>query len=258
MTEMFGDNDQQPKVEIKVNEDGSFVVGDKFFKDAHALAEAKAHADAHIKQIQNENKVFRDKVDGARSTEELFAEFERKITPHRETQVEQQEQHRETQAIDQEKLEELINQKVQERIAGIKNDSDIQTKAQALAQNAKKVRETLIRELGSEQEARQAWEAYKASPGFDSALAEQQMFKTPEDLATVVLARVGKPKLVDFSNTKPDLRTEARSPVTQPGWSHYKKLMLETPKEYYSPKVQVELKQATEAWRSAGKDFYSN
>lgn len=261
MTELFGDQPKETtQPEVKINEDGSVVIGDKFYKDQAALAEAYAHANAHIAQIQSENKAFREKLEGAKSTEEMFAEFDKRLQqPQRqpESNVENTGQEG-AKTLSQEEIDALVESKVKAQLEAARGNQEVETRAQKMADNAKKLRNFLIESMGSVEEAQKAWEDYKRSPSYDKELAEQQMFRSPEDLATVILAKAGKPKTVDFSQVPVERRPVTDTPVRTPGWSHYKKLMIEKPSVYWSPSVQQELREATQQWRSAGKNFYEN
>lgn len=71
MADFFGETDDN---EVDPNKDylAELVGEGKKFKDERELARAKAEADAHIRRIEAENQAFREKLQQAKSVEELM------------------------------------------------------------------------------------------------------------------------------------------------------------------------------------------
>lgn len=71
MTELFKKADKPSediKIEVKKNEDGSFDIGGKHYKDTDALLESKVHADKHIETVLSEKRRLEQDVLAAKES----------------------------------------------------------------------------------------------------------------------------------------------------------------------------------------------
>ncbi len=76
--DLFDQKGDKPPVAVK-NEDGSFTIGDKTYKDDNALMESKVHADRHINVLTNEKRVVETELTQAQENYKKVSSVEGKI-----------------------------------------------------------------------------------------------------------------------------------------------------------------------------------
>ncbi len=76
--DLFDQKGDKPPVAVK-NEDGSFTIGDKTYKDVDALMESKVHADRHINVLTNEKRVVETELTQAQENYKKVSSVEGKI-----------------------------------------------------------------------------------------------------------------------------------------------------------------------------------
>lgn len=109
--DVFANNSTDPKVtDAPTNNENLFdtLVGEgKKFKDAQALAKAKAESDAFIEQLKEENANLREQTKQIKSTEEIVAAIKKELHSASESSREQT-----APELDMDKISELVQQQL--------------------------------------------------------------------------------------------------------------------------------------------------
>lgn len=265
MTDLFNgvDTNTESKKEVNTpevnkNEDGSIVIGDKFYKDVDALINSKVASDEHINLIQNENKVHKEEINTLRtdskSANELGMNLEERIKQLKkssgnddlEPEYDVNDHKQSPPAFDREAIIKDIKSELQQD----------QTKQIELMENTRRIERQLVEDYGNEDLARKAFKAYKDSDIYDQDVVDSYTRTKPESLVKLI-ETVAPVKVVSFGKT-PTIRRSSNTSITNiKGWSHYKKIMIEQPNKYKSVELQRELKDAIGASKAASIDFYT-
>lgn len=244
MTELFEGKDQEPKV-VK-NEDGSFVIGSKKYKDIDALLNSKVEADRHIGLLEEEGKENRTMLQQREEELTLLKKLDERLhreTPRREEIDEdldyERPGQREPQQANLSDPDEIVD-KVTKRL------EDNATKQRLRDQfdlNKRQVSDAIVEAFaGDEDEAREAFEVYKKSADYDEDIFNSMMLKQPQKLAKEIVASKDPSAVANYGNVPTSRPKSTKNMGDSKGWSYFKKLLNENRRQYYTPEVQQELR----------------
>lgn len=234
--------EQAEKNKVTKNEDGSFTLNGKHYKDVDALLEAKIKADEHIDIIQGENKALFEQNRSLAAQAELIQSLQNRLDtwsakPQDVPKQQEGEFHR--QQPQQSPVKAALDPqytRLQEEVEGLKKSLSQGTRA---AQEDK-IKGQLVAELGKEGAIR-AWNQFRSSSEFDESQYIQDVLKRPN---TVLAAIKG------FSSQAPSgyAPSGGNRPGNQGGnqgakpWSFYKNLMLTDPKRYKTVEIARQMR----------------
>lgn len=186
-------DNQAGEVKAIKNEDGSYTVGDKHYKDEETLLQSRIHADKHIDTLQQELKALREQAKQTEATKGVMEKLLSEITVlkaggggGRGNQDDNQDDPNDAGKRNQQPqdIDKLIDQKVQERLQSV-NDKMTE------AERKSKFKEALIDEFGSKDAAKAALDKYSQLEGFDEDIFAISWAKNPNGMAKQIKQVVG-------------------------------------------------------------------
>ncbi len=221
MPSVFGSN-QTPESESVLDQ----LVGDgKKFKDVESLAKGKAASDAHIVNLETQNRELMEELQKRTKAEEqvnrLLAESQAKETSG---------EGRTSPSINKEELAELVRNTVQ--------NTNNEAKAEA---NLQKANDHLVKLYG--EKASEVFKNKARELGLQSDFLEDVARKSPEAFMNILgisASGTSAPTVTKGSVNTESLshQNEGSAPSTGT-WAHYEKLRRDKPSEYWTPKVQA-------------------
>jgi hypothetical protein len=201
MDDLFKGKDKQP--EIVKNEDGSYTIGGKHYKDVDALLNKAAHADRHIetvlaekrqmeeraKQLESGSSDFKslqDKMDALLNSNRHASFFEEETDKEKEKNVTQENR----QTYSPEELSAVIEASVQKAV------KPLQDKLEATEVKSKEdqFRKGLLDVYGTEDAVVEAMDKFRKSSGLTPELIKELVKHNPAGTTTLVTNTVPKPK----------------------------------------------------------------
>lgn len=214
----------------------------KFGGDLDALKKAKAHADAHIKNLEKEQAELRKELETRLSLEQFRDEILSSKTPSSNSGNHPGENEQVDEAFSRDDVARLVKETInQERTVAEKNH------------NRALVAEGLQKAWGSNFQSRLAQRAQELG------MTREQFNELASSSPQGFLAMVNPTSSSQVPNVSPpaaDRRPSAGNQSTQT-LEHFKKMRKEDPSRYWSPQVQKQIHRLeTEAARR-GEAFYS-
>ena len=240
------EEESKEKNKVTKNEDGSFSLNGKHYKDVDALLEAKIKADEHIDIIQGENKALFEQNRSLAAQAELIQSLQNRLDtwskPQEQPKQQQQQQegefHQRQQQSQQPSRPALDPQytKLQDEVEGLKKTLSQGTRA---AQE-EKIKTQLVAELGKEGAIR-AWNQFKSSSEFEESQYVQDVLKRPNTVFAAIkgFASQAQSGYTPSGGNRPG--NQGGSQGAKP-WSHYKQLMLTDPKRYKTPEIARQMR----------------
>lgn len=243
MTEIFNDKDQE--VKVTKNEDGSFQIGDKKYKDVDALLRSKVEADNHIRLVEQESREKNSLLSQREEELKLLKQLDERLQqrPKRESENEEDEndmwkdsrpREQEQPKFDPDEIADSVYKKIEERTAKERQRDQFEANKQAVS-------DAIVEAFdGDEDAAREAFQSYKKSEDYDEDIFNSMMLKRPKTLAKLIASSSNPDAIVNFGSTpskRPAMKTDATGVR---GWSHWKELLKseEGRRKYYTPETQ--------------------
>lgn len=214
----------------------------KFGNNLDALKKAKAHSDAHIKNLEREQADLRKELETRLSLEQFRDELLSSKTPSSNSQNHPEENEQVAESVSRDEISKLVKETInQERTVAEKNHN------RALVADG----------------LQKAW-----GPNFQSRLAQraQELGMTREQFNELAssspqgfLAMVNPTSPASVPSVSPptsDRRASVGNQSTQT-LEHYKKMRKEDPSRYWSPQVQKQIHRLETEAASRGESFYS-
>jgi hypothetical protein len=245
--DLFGAQ-RAPATEVTPEVDLSEVEA-KFGNDLDALKKAKAHSDAHIKNLEREQAELRKELETRLSLEQFRDEIISSKTPSSNSgnQPEENEQvaesvSSESRRLSRDDVARLVKETInQERTVAEKN------------RNRALVAEGLQKAWGSNFQSRLAQRAEELG------MTREQFNELASASPAGFLAMVNPTPTSQVPNVSPpaaDRRPSAGNQSTQT-LEHYKKMRKEDPSRYWSPQVQKQIHRLETEAAARGEAFYS-
>lgn len=208
------------------------LVGEgKRYRDPKELAKSKAHADAHIEQLQAELAGLRQELKTRTAVEDFLKRGAQPVVPSTPQTDEEEEGNTATpQGIKPEDIEKLLETKLQEREKKLAED-----------RNFALVKDTLKQKFGPQfgQKLQEVVNKFGVTQEYVNHLAKTQ--------PKLLLGMIGEPAQNQQGNlfAPPDNAINTAAFGNQPSngkdWNYYEKMRKENPNEYWTPRVQNEM-----------------
>ncbi len=198
----------------------------KFGNDLDALKKAKAHSDAHIKNLEREQAELRKELETRLSLEQFRDEILSSKTPSSNSENHPEENEQVDESISRDDVARLVKETInQERTVAEKN------------RNSAIVAEGLQKAWGSNFQSRLAQRAQEL--GMTREQFNELASSSPQGFLAMVNP-TSSPSVPSLSPPASDRRASVGTQSTQT-LEHYKKMRKEDPSRYWSPSVQNQI-----------------
>lgn len=226
--------DDIPVVDPNKDYWSEFVGEGKKYQDQSAAGRALAEKEAHILRLQNETKGMREELNQRKTAAEIFDQFKSLQTPPIPgNQPGEGDDTKDKNSLTAEQLEQLLDQKLQERVNRDKSQDNYNRVVTELANrfgdNAQRVVAQKAAELGVE--GKFLSDMAKTNPAVFMSLFDK-VTQTEGDLFSGVAPRN---QITTNGTTKSDVVNGARTK------SHYDKIKADDPNRYWSVAVQGQM-----------------
>lgn len=203
--------EEEKPVVIK-NEDGSFIINGKHYKDVDAVLESKVHADKHIDTVLSEKRQLEARMKESNSPDDEIKSLSAKIdallqSKKRDSFFEDDEESdqvsdknkTQTQNVDLDAIRGLINEAVKPL-----NDHITQIQQQTLRERF----EGPLKAKYGEDKVREAVGKFQSETGLDADTIKTMISSNPEKVAELVVKVAGEPKQPRTKEVATDVTTE--------------------------------------------------
>lgn len=214
----------------------------KFGNDLDALKKAKAHSDAHIKNLEREQAELRKELETRLSLEQFRDEILSAKTPSSNPENHPGENEQVDESVSRDEIADLVKQTInQERTQQEKN------------RNRAIVAEGLQKAWGSNFQGRLVQRAEELG------MTREQMNDLASASPSGFLAMVNPQSSTSVPSVSPPTSDRRASVGTQSTQTleHYKKMRKEDPSRYWSPSVQKQIHRLEHEAAQKGEAFYS-